>query len=228
MWKGLPPETKACWKAAAERVADDFPVSHGRLTGYTLYVHCVRNCLMVGAEPPVRPPGGRPAAPRRIELLPAGDPGKFSFRIYHGVSQCSLDSYRVTLSLTPGSRRNCRAPETRNKRLAKGFGAASGLPLPPSGGIVEAVDCRFEVPPGKRFGVWVRIVRVTDGMASGEVFLDLMRTGEVPGPAAPEGDGLARGASVPVGAGGAPGIGACGPVGPDASSVSLRCGRRPP
>ena len=176
LWRALAPEQQAGWTSSARRIAAGFRYSHGGLTGYCLFIHCAHNCLLLGAAVPGRPPAlPRPPIPRRVELQPAADPRTFGFGIYHQIAAGSCGAHRVVVSLTPATRRNCRAPETRNRRRINGAGSASVLVLPPSGGTITFAGSRFAIEPGRRFGVWVKIVRLPDGLASEELYVDAER-----------------------------------------------------
>jgi hypothetical protein len=69
-----------------------------------------------------------------------------------------------------------RRPEARNRRLICGWDPASAPTLVPAGQAVTFENAQIAVPPGRRFGVWLRIIRLPDGLGSREAFFDVMRT----------------------------------------------------
>jgi hypothetical protein len=175
-WRALTPEHHEQWKAAARKLTPEFGRSLGQLTGYMLFCHCARNCLNVGAPLPESLPGLLCLrGPGEVVLLPAGDPSAFHFTIKHDIDAAACASYRVLTQMTPPTARSCRAPEARNGRLICGFGPASAPPLPRSGQTLEFTGARYAVAPGQRFGVWMRMVHLPDGLSSEDVFLDLVR-----------------------------------------------------
>jgi hypothetical protein len=177
-WRAFAPAQREQWDTAAHRLRPAFPRQGGLLGGYQLFLHCGLNCLVAGEALPERPPvRRRPAVPQRVELLPETDAGRLRFVIRHDVPDAECKLYRVLVQATPATVRNSRAPETRTRRLICDYGPASAPPLPPSGQTLEFTAPRFPVPPARRFGVWLRIIHLPDGLDSGDVFLDLVRPG---------------------------------------------------
>ena len=180
-WRGLSADLKARWRVAAARLAPEFPQSRGRLNGYTLFCHCARNCQLAGAPlPPRVPVDPRPELPRAVDLLPvAGDASTFAFLVHHGIGQEWRQLHRVVVRLSPPAARACHKPCRRDARLVCGPLADSAPVLPPSGGRIEFRNARFAAVPGERFGVWVSILRMLDGVDSGDLYVEFERTGEV-------------------------------------------------
>ena len=95
-----------------------------------------------------------------------------------GNNQIRGSSNRVLVYLTPGTLRGSRRPRECDRVLICGHGAESAPPLPESGGTVVFTGARHAVEPGKRFGVWIRVVHLPSGVASEELYLDLTRTSD--------------------------------------------------
>jgi hypothetical protein len=175
-WRAMAGARRSKWHAAARALGPEFRRQTGYLTGYSLFLHCARNCLLAGAPFPERPPHRlRPAPPRRVELIPETDPRRFRFAVTHDVAEGDCQLYRLLVQITPATARGSRAPETRDRRMICGYDVASAPPLAPSGRAVEFQQARFAVAAGRRFGAWVRLIRLPDGLDSGEVDLDLVR-----------------------------------------------------
>lgn len=180
VWRQMPEEEKELWRKAARNDTTWIAESHGYLTGYSLFLHSAMNRLQMGLQPTTIPPGdGRPDPLRSAVLLPADDPRTFAFVLYHGIRPKSCGDYRVRALLTPSTTGHGRAPDRHASRLICGSCSGSTQPLVKSGGVLTFPAAQIAVPPGSRFGVWMRIIRVSDGLASGELFLDVIRTGSL-------------------------------------------------
>ena len=174
-WRGLTVEQKAAWSELGRRVERIFPRrSVEPLTGYRLFQSCARYRQILGlpihADPQGFPP---PESVTGIGLLPSADPRTFRFRVHHTAKAPA--GYRLIVSISPSTGRRGRKADRRNGRHIKGFGPASTVALPASGGVVEFTGARFTVRPGERFGMWVRIVHEHTGSAGPEFFADLTR-----------------------------------------------------
>lgn len=189
-WGSLSPEEKARWNAYAtvhERFFDRRNVEP--LTGYRVFQAAASNRQILGmAMPgaaPVLPP---PAVPDRVEILPAADTSTLRLRVHHGLR---AEGFRLVVAMSPATPRQSRKPDRRNGRHVRGWGEASTAPLPASGGEVVFTGCRYAVEPGQRFGVWLRVVRESDGLSSAEMALDFIRPESADTPA--EGEGVDAG-----------------------------------
>ncbi len=185
-WMALPGEVKAAWADYAKKRDRDFDhFGQERLSGYRLFQASAgyRQImdLPIRTAPPVASP---PLGLDNLELLPGPLPGTFRFRVTHQLG--SGTGYRVIVSMTPATARGSRAPERKYARHIKGWGVQSTCQLPPSGSVIEFRDARFPIAAGRRFGVWVRVVRENDGLARTDKFFDFIRLGMVPDPV-PEG-----------------------------------------
>ncbi len=174
-WRALSAEEKLAWDRYARANVGWFV---GRqtaepLTGLRVFHAAAGNLQILGlpilSEAPSQPP---PEGLHKLELLPTGELDTLRLRVEHGLPG---DGYRVVVSMSPATLRPSRKADRRTGRHVCGWGAGSTASLPVSGGVVEFTGCRYSVEPGQRFGVWVRVVRESDGLGSVEMFLDVIR-----------------------------------------------------
>lgn len=129
---------------------------------------------LIGLEPradaPLYPSPGPVTA---VTLLPASQPDEFSLRVDHAVE--SHATCMLLVKITAATASCARRPKPGDARCIRGFGPASAVPLPPSGGTVTISGARFAVEPGARFGIALTIIRTEDGLASTPSFYDLIR-----------------------------------------------------
>ena len=152
------------------------PRRTGGPCGWSIYAQAAARRLLLGLSPdfdaPVLPPPGPLTA---LHLEPAGDDDRaFAFRIEHSLTPGP--HHVVVVRLTPPTGRPGRKPLRNHSRLIHGWSPASARMLPPSGSVLTFENALFAVPPGGRFGVWARIVRVDDGLAGPELARDFTRT----------------------------------------------------
>lgn len=178
VWRGLPAAEKAAWSRAARGMHTWRAETQGYLTGYSLFLHAGLNRMQLGLEPcTFAPVDAPPEAPSMALLLPSDDPRRFAFLVGHMLDAGDCAQHRVRALLTPATSGPGRVPEARFRRLICGFGPDSNRPLVMPRQPLVFPPAQIAVPPGSRFGVWLRIVRVRDGLASEELFCDLTRTG---------------------------------------------------
>lgn len=175
-WRALTPNQKASWSDAAQRNAAWYGDSQGYLNGYELFMHAALNRVQMGLAAPKKPLSQlRPAPLENAVLQPAGNPRLFAFLVTHRIAAKKCWEYCVRAMLTPPTTGPGRAPDAQNRRLICMDSTDSAQGLVSSGGILVYPPSQIAVPAGSRFGVWLRVVRVDDGLASEDLFLDLMR-----------------------------------------------------
>ena len=204
-WTGLSPAQQRGWKAYRNRYAPLLVAKNKAAApaAHLLYTACASRQILldvpVTQEPPDAPP---PESPQRLELCPfspAGDsnagaesnrhPGGeanrqeasglagtggdlFAFQVWH--KYAAGTSMQLLVKITPQTLSR-RKPFLDHARLIRGNNPASAQPLPEPGGLVTFNNARFAVFPEQRFGVAAQIVRLSDGMASPVLWLDVYR-----------------------------------------------------
>lgn len=173
-WSSLAPEQKEKWSAFARRWPRLFERPSGEpLTGNRAFYASAYWRRLLGLDVLTDPPLALPPPPQlRLELLPSAEDDTLRIRVEHQLKSGGLS---LVVSMTPPTARPSRKPLRRDARYVKGVDVSSTAPLPEPGGVVTFTGCRFAVRPGERFGVWVRIIRRSSGLASPEVAADFIR-----------------------------------------------------
>lgn len=178
IWRAMTSHDHDAWAEAAARLALQFRLARAFFSGYMLFSHCARNRQLLGLDVPQSPPAlTRPPAITSIILMPDEDPRSFAFRIGHHITKQWCANCRLLVHLTAPGASPVRRPDIRQRRLICGFGPASAVDLLRSGQIVRFPQAQIAVPAGNRFGLWFRVIHVPDGIASEEVFFDVVRPG---------------------------------------------------
>lgn len=177
-WKAADPAWRLAW--------NDFVRRHDRLfrsprrtqgpSGYDVFSQASVRRQMLGFDAALPAPGRLPPEPLAdlvLDPAPAADPRRFRFRITHWLTPGP--DHVVFVRVTPATRGPARKPRPEDARYIAGWSEASTRELPPTGSKVDFENAQIAVPPGKRFGVYVRVVRVADGFASRELARDFIR-----------------------------------------------------
>lgn len=176
-WRSFEPARRQAWNDYVRRHERLFrhPRRTGGPNGWHVYSQAARRRLMLGLGPDFGPPALLPPGPlTALRLEPAGaDPREFRFMVEHRLTPGP--GHVVIVRLTPPTRGPGRRPRRGDSRPAAGWSAASARELPPTGGVVAYENALFAVPPGRRFGVYARVVRVADGLAGPELACDFVR-----------------------------------------------------
>ncbi len=179
-WRALTVEQKDMWAAWARRFGDPPGKQLYRdYHGWDVFLPAWRNRSLLGLVPVIEPimdPAPPPVSV--VEEVPTGGDTSFSFRIRHNAPS---EGNLLIVRITPATATAARRPYARCARMVCGHGPQSAVPLPPDGDVVTFTGTRFTIPPGQRFGVALRIIRVDDGIHSRELFADLLRAGDETG-----------------------------------------------
>lgn len=169
-WLGMSRAQQEAWNRYAEEVCS----KERRRRGLDVCREAARMRLVMGLEPRAEAPlHAPPDGVRTLAVEPAGEPADYCFRVEHAVS--GHEGCMLLLRSTPSTAAPSRKPKRNDARCMRGYGPASLVPLPPTGGMVTITGARYAVEPGERFGVAAAIVRIEDGMASPACFFDLDR-----------------------------------------------------
>lgn len=180
-WRSADPALRLAWNDFASRNARRLQGARRRgpvpASGYTLYSQASVRRQMLGHGPELGAPCLLPPEPPTglfLDPMPAADPREFRFQITHRLTPGP--DHVVVVRLTPPTRGPGRKPRREDARLTAGWSPASARELPPSGAPLVFSGAPFAVPPGRRFGAYARVVRVSDGFASPELAGDFVRT----------------------------------------------------
>jgi hypothetical protein len=134
-------------------------------TGLSAYTKANSIRMLLGLPMTTNAPTQAPPSPvMAVSQLSGQNPDTLGISVTHNYA--SPAGHLLMVSMTPAGLTASDKPNDADYRLVRGASALSALALPASGGSLTFNPTRFLVQDGQRYGVEVRVVRVSDGLCS--------------------------------------------------------------
>ncbi len=171
-WKNLTAAERDGWTAYAKQHFTPEKGFYFRSPGQNLYLKTQTPRTAWGDDPSHAPPA-LPPPPAPLALIEEAAPaaGQVAFRVEHDLED--WEGYRFELRMCPATI-NGRKPQETHFCRAGLTAAGSFFPLGESGTLYLMEAPRFDVAPGERFGLGVRVM-TPDGVPGPELRVDLTR-----------------------------------------------------